>query len=66
MKALCLVPRPPRLVRGISREAAEVMNADGGGPPDRAEVAEIMRRHGLTPAPPRPDAQRTASQARRS
>jgi hypothetical protein len=23
----------------------------GGGPPDPAKVAEVMRRHGLTPAP---------------
>ena len=34
------------------REAAEVINAAAGGPPDRARMAEIMRRHGLTPAPP--------------
>jgi len=24
----------------------------GGGPPDPAEIAAVMRRHGLTPAPP--------------
>jgi hypothetical protein len=23
---------------------------DGGGPPDRGRVGEVMRRHGLTPA----------------
>ncbi len=34
------------------RECAEVINAAVGGPPDRAKLAEIMRRHGLTPAPP--------------
>ena len=34
------------------REAAEVINAAAGGPPDRAKMAEILRRHGLTPAPP--------------
>ncbi|MCX6612555.1 MAG: hypothetical protein NTW74_17100 [Acidobacteria bacterium] len=26
--------------------------AAGGGPTDRAKMAEIMRRRGLTPAPP--------------
>jgi hypothetical protein len=30
-----------------------VINAAGGGPPDRAKMTEIMIRHGLTPAPPR-------------
>ncbi len=34
------------------RESAEVINAAAGGPPDRAKLMEIMRRHGLTPAPP--------------
>jgi hypothetical protein len=24
----------------------------GGGPPDLARIGEVMRRHGLTPAPP--------------
>ncbi|HET9400633.1 MAG TPA: cupin domain-containing protein [Candidatus Acidoferrales bacterium] len=33
------------------RESAEVINAASGGPPDRAKLLEIMRRHGLTPAP---------------
>jgi quercetin dioxygenase-like cupin family protein len=33
------------------REAAEVINAAAGGPPDRAKMGEVMRRHGLTPAP---------------
>ena len=34
------------------RDVAEAMKASAGGPPDRAKIAEIMRRHGLTPAPP--------------
>jgi hypothetical protein len=34
------------------RECAEVIDATPGGAPDRARLAEIMRRHGLTPAPP--------------
>ena len=34
------------------REIHEVLAAAGGGPPDPAKVAEVMRRHGLTPAAP--------------
>jgi len=34
------------------REIHEVLAATPGGPPDMAKVAEVMRRHGLTPAPP--------------
>lgn len=34
------------------REIHEVLSATPGGPPDMAKVAEVMRRHGLTPAPP--------------
>jgi hypothetical protein len=34
------------------RECAEVISQAAGGPPDRAKMAEIMRRHGLTLAPP--------------
>ena len=33
------------------RESAAVIYASAGGPPDRVKLAEIMRRHGLTPAP---------------
>jgi len=33
------------------REAAAVLDAAAGGPPDLAEIAAVMRRHGLTPAP---------------
>jgi quercetin dioxygenase-like cupin family protein len=33
------------------REIAAVMQASAGGPPDMAALVEIMRRHGLTPAP---------------
>jgi mannose-6-phosphate isomerase-like protein (cupin superfamily) len=36
------------------REAGEVLAAAAGGPPDLAAIAEVMRRHGLTPAPPAP------------
>ena len=34
------------------REIGEVLAASAGGPPDLAALAEVMRRHGLTPAPP--------------
>ena len=33
------------------REMAAVVKAAAGGPPDPAALAEVMRRHGLTPAP---------------
>jgi quercetin dioxygenase-like cupin family protein len=33
------------------REIHEVL-ASSSGPPDLAKIAEVMRRHGLTPAPP--------------
>jgi quercetin dioxygenase-like cupin family protein len=33
------------------REIAAVAKAAAGGPPDPAALAEVMRRHGLTPAP---------------
>jgi quercetin dioxygenase-like cupin family protein len=34
------------------REIHEVLVARGCGPPDPTEIREVMRRHGLTPAPP--------------
>jgi hypothetical protein len=34
------------------REIAEGLATSAGGPPDMAALAEVMRRHGLTPAPP--------------
>ncbi len=36
------------------REAAEVIGAAGGSPPDRAKMTEVFRRHGMTVAPPPP------------
>ena len=33
------------------REVAAVVKASAGGPPNFAALAEVMRRHGLTPAP---------------
>lgn len=55
VKALCVIT-PAAIGPGYFRESAEVINAAAGGPPDRAKMAEIMRRHGLTPAPPPPQA----------
>ena len=49
-KALCVIT--PGVGPQYFREAAEVIKAAAGGPPDRAQMAEIMRRNGLTPAPP--------------
>jgi quercetin dioxygenase-like cupin family protein len=34
------------------REIGEILDASAGGPPDLAALGEVMRRHGLTPAPP--------------
>jgi quercetin dioxygenase-like cupin family protein len=50
-KALCVIT-PAAIGPQFFRESAEAINAAAGGPPDRAKMAEIMRRHGLTPAPP--------------
>ncbi len=50
-KVLCVIT-PAAIGPQYFREAAEVIRAAGGGPPDRVKMAEVMRRHGLTPAPP--------------
>jgi len=50
VKALCAVT-PAAIGPRYFREIAEVMRAAAGGPPDKAAMTEIMRRHGLTPAP---------------
>ena len=55
VKALCVIT-PGVLSPQYFREAAEVFNAAAGGPPDKAKMIEIMRRHGLTPAQPPPQA----------
>jgi len=48
-KVLCVIT-PAAIGPEYFREAFSVLNAAAGGPPDRAKMAEIMRRHGLTPA----------------
>jgi quercetin dioxygenase-like cupin family protein len=50
VKALCAIT-PAAIGPQFFRESAAVINAAAGGPPDRVKMAEIMRRHGLTPAP---------------
>jgi hypothetical protein len=51
VKALCGIT-PAAIGPQYFRESAEVINAAAGGPPDRTKMADIMRRHGLTLAPP--------------
>jgi quercetin dioxygenase-like cupin family protein len=46
------------------RDVAAVVKAANGGPPNPVALAEVMRRHGLTPAPgnvPDPPRQKTTS-----
>ena len=49
VKALCVIT-PAAIGPQYFGETAEAINAAAGGPPDRVKMAEIMRRHGLTPA----------------
>ena len=49
-KALAIVT-PGVLGPGYFREVAAIVDAASGGPPDLAAIADVMRRHGLTPAP---------------
>src|SRR5215470_13141473 len=44
------VVTPGILGAAYFREAADVLERAAGGPPDLAALAEVMRRHGLTPA----------------
>jgi quercetin dioxygenase-like cupin family protein len=46
-KQLCLIS-PPIMGPAYFREAAAAIGAAAGGPPDRAKMAEIFRRHGMT------------------
>lgn len=52
-RALCVIS-PAAIGPDYFREAFGLLNAAGGGPPDKARMMEIMRRHGLTPAAPPP------------
>ncbi|HET6866078.1 MAG TPA: cupin domain-containing protein, partial [Solirubrobacteraceae bacterium] len=46
------IATPAVLGPAYFREIAEVLAASAGSPPDMAAIGEVMRRHGLTPAPP--------------
>ncbi len=50
-KSVCVIS-PALLGPEYFREVAAVLKAAGGGPPDRAKMAEIMRRYGLTMVAP--------------
>ena len=49
-RALCAIT-PAAIGPQYFREAAGVINAAAGGAVDRVKMEEVMRRHGLTPAP---------------
>ena len=42
---------PGILGPGYFRDVAAILTAAAGGPPNPAAIAEVMRRHGLTPVP---------------
>jgi quercetin dioxygenase-like cupin family protein len=46
------ISTPGVMTPSYFREINEVFASAGGGPPDFVRIAEVMRRHGLTPAPP--------------
>jgi quercetin dioxygenase-like cupin family protein len=50
VKALCVIT-PAAIGPEYFRESAALINGAAAGPPDRIKMAEIMRRHGITPAP---------------
>lgn len=50
-KMLCAVT-PAAIGPQYFRDVAEVIRAAAGGPPDKTKMIEVMKRHGLTPAPP--------------
>lgn len=50
-KAL-LTLSPAAIGPAFFREVAALIKAAAGGPPDKAKMVEILRRYGLTPAPP--------------
>ena len=52
-KQLCVIT-PAIMGPAYFREAAAVIGAAAGGPPDRAQMLEVFRRHGMTLAAPTP------------
>jgi len=53
VKQLCVIT-PAIMGPAYFREAAEVIGAAAPGPPDRAKMADVFRRHGMTVAAPPP------------
>jgi quercetin dioxygenase-like cupin family protein len=49
---LLAIATPGVMSPAYFHEVGAVLAAAAGGPPDRAAIGEVMRRHGLTPAPP--------------
>ena len=47
-----VVISPAILGPAYFREAAEVIGAAAGGPPDREKMGDVLRRHGMTVAVP--------------
>jgi quercetin dioxygenase-like cupin family protein len=54
VKQLCFIS-PAIMGPAYFREAAEVIGAAAGGPPDGAKMMDVFRRHGMTVAVPPPD-----------
>jgi quercetin dioxygenase-like cupin family protein len=54
VKQLALIS-PAIMGPAYFREAAAVIGAAAGGPPDRAKMMDVFRRHGMTVAMPPPD-----------
>ena len=52
-KQLCVIT-PAIMGPAYFREAAAVIGSAAGGPPDRAQMLEVFRRHGMTLAAPTP------------
>ena len=50
------VTTPGLLGPAYFRDIRDVLNASAGGPPDLDAIKDVMRRHGLTPAPQPPTA----------
>jgi len=53
VKQLCIIT-PAIMGPAYFREAADVIGAAAGDPPDRAKMMEVFRRHGMTVAVPPP------------
>jgi quercetin dioxygenase-like cupin family protein len=49
---MLIVVSPAGIGPAYFREVGAVLEAAGGGPPDRVRMMEIMRRYGLSPAAP--------------